>query len=192
MGPGEGLKIAPAEPSPTAEEHYKTARGTPGLIPKFRAGWRGVAEDVTEESTPSLTPARTTRYEIQGRWYLYGDGWGRGTWASRLAVAEEGLVVDPRLQALEVEPARGLGRQPPARRTGRCFALVLVRPVALVDFATSWRANFARNSQDCCQSPRLVDDVSQRTHAYIHLPIRLAYIRWRMLAIPRHGARCAG
>ena len=25
-----------------------------------------------------------------------------------LAVAEEGLVVDPRLQALEVEPARGL------------------------------------------------------------------------------------
>ena len=26
----------------------------------------------------------------------------------RLAVAEEGLVVDPRLQALEVEPARGL------------------------------------------------------------------------------------
>ena len=27
---------------------------------------------------------------------------------SRLAVAEEGLVVDPRLQALEVEPARGL------------------------------------------------------------------------------------
>jgi len=35
------------------------------------------------------------------------DG-GGGTWVSRLAVAEEGLVVDPRLQALEVEPARGL------------------------------------------------------------------------------------
>ena len=61
-----------------------------------------------------------------------------------LAVAEEGLVVDPRLQALEVEPAR-----------------------------------------------KLVDDVSQRTHAYIHLPIRLAYIRWRMLAIPRHSAASA-
>ena len=54
---------------------------------------------------------------------------------SRLAVAEEGLVVDPRLQALEVEPARGLGRQRPARRTGRSFALVLVRPVALVAVA---------------------------------------------------------
>ena len=54
---------------------------------------------------------------------------------SRLAVAEEGLVVDPRLQALEVEPARGLGRQRPARRTGRRFALVLVRPVALVAVA---------------------------------------------------------
>ena len=53
----------------------------------------------------------------------------------RLAVAEEGLVVDPRLQALEVEPARGLGRRQPARRTGRCFALVLVRPVALVAVA---------------------------------------------------------
>ena len=53
----------------------------------------------------------------------------------RLAVAEEGLVVDPRLQALEVEPARGLGRQRPARRTGRRFALVLVRPVALVAVA---------------------------------------------------------
>ena len=54
---------------------------------------------------------------------------------NRLAVAEEGLVVDPRLQALEVEPARGLGRQRPARRTGRRFALVLVRPVALVAVA---------------------------------------------------------
>ena len=54
---------------------------------------------------------------------------------SRLAVAEEGLVVDPRLQALEVEPARGLGRRQPARRTGRRFALVLVRPVALVAVA---------------------------------------------------------
>ena len=54
---------------------------------------------------------------------------------TRLAVAEEGLVVDPRLQALEVEPARGLGRRQPARRTGRCFALVLVRPVALVAVA---------------------------------------------------------
>ena len=52
-----------------------------------------------------------------------------------LAVAEEGLVVDPRLQALEVEPARGLGRRQPARRTGRRFALVLVRPVALVAVA---------------------------------------------------------
>ena len=72
---------------------------------------------------------------IQERWYLYGDGWGRGTWVSRLAVAEEGLVVDPRLQALEVEPARGLGRRQPARRTGRRFALVLVRPVALVAVA---------------------------------------------------------
>ena len=54
---------------------------------------------------------------------------------SRLAVAEEDLVVDPRLQAREVEPARGLGRRQPARRTGRCFALVLVRPVALVAVA---------------------------------------------------------
>ena len=76
---------------------------------------------------------------------------------SRLAVAEEGLVVDPRLQALEVEPAR----------CSNCPGLLGL-------------------------SPRLVDDVSQCTLAYIHLSIRLAYIRWRMLAIPRHGARCAG
>ena len=83
----------------------------------------------------TTTARRTARYKIQERWYLYGDGWERGTWMGRLAVAEEGLVVDPRLQALEVEPARGLGRQRPARRTGRRFALVLVRPVALVAVA---------------------------------------------------------
>ena len=68
---------------------------------------------------------------------------------SRLAVAEEGLVVDPRLQALEVEPARGLGRQRPARRTGRRFALVLVRPVALVAVAALAFAIFRASLASC-------------------------------------------
>ena len=109
MPQARGL-IAATEPSPTAEEHYKTTRRTLGAIAKIRAGSEDFTSAELRSSVKSTTARRTTRTRSKDVGIYTGrDGW-RGTWVSRLAVAEESLVVDPRLQALEVEPARGLGR----------------------------------------------------------------------------------
>ena len=113
---------------------------------------------------------------------------------SRLAVAEEGLVVDPRLQALEVEPARGLGRRQPARRTGRRFALVLVRPVALVAVAALAFAIFRAGMAVGILVATIVIAIERHlveARVVIGIP-SMPGLPELVRVIVRHGARCAG
>ena len=79
VGPQARGPNAAAEPSPTAEEHYKTTRRTLGAIPKMRAG----SEVLTLRGAPQLREvhycATDDAYKLQGLWYLYGEGW-MGEW----------------------------------------------------------------------------------------------------------------
>ena len=100
----------------------------------------------------------------------------------RLAVAEEGLVVDPRLQALEVEPARGLvATIVIAIERHLVEARVVIGIPSMSGLPELVRAVVQDNvefcsSRDAQESGDRRDrpGFRKRAHAYIHLPIRLA------------------